>query len=203
MQKQSFRPQKLIWASAALLTVLPAYSATITIGSSMTPSSVLPSGQSVAFTYVPSNGNVTPDGGPFTLGNFGPSTSMNPTLTSSFTLALTDSLDANVLDFDATYTITTPSGTPVVNVTINNGTDVGGYATLDDDGYAFGVQQSFSFDLGKTFALQADVSSATVDTPEPGTYPLVTFGAAGLLGLAWYRRNTRQRSRYCVLTSGI
>jgi hypothetical protein len=195
MRRYFLNARNLILVSAVALAVIPAYSATITVDSSITPNSILPPGQTVPFTYVGSNPNVTPGSGAFTLGNFGPSTSGASTATNSFTIVVTESLDSNTLDFNATYTINSSSGSPVVNATIVNGTDVGGFATFDDGGYLFGVQQSFSFDLGKGDALQAEVVPLTSDTPEPATYSLFAVGIIALATLASVRRTQTQVAR--------
>lgn len=201
MHKRFFGARKLIWASATLLGVLPAYATTIKVGSSVSPTDIMPPGQAVAFKYLANNNNMTSGitvGSSlvqFNLGDFGPSTSMSPTTTSSFTIVLTDSLDSNMLDFNATYTIDTSSGSPRVNAMITNGTEMGGFATISDGGYLFGVQQSFSFDLGKGGTLGGEIIPSSSDTPEPTTYLLTGLGLAGLAGLSRSGRTAKQHAR--------
>lgn len=95
----------------------------------------------------------------------------------TFTVSLTESLDANSLVFTGTTSIGGTQSSPADTITFTGtGTQTFNgvtYATIVDGGYVFGIEQSNPINFGKGTPVLGLVESAT---PEPSTYFLSGLG---------------------------
>lgn len=187
MTKCSLR--SLLFLSFVMLGLMavPGLCTTITVSSSVSPNPLLLPDQTL--TYLGTNNQaVTVASGVFTLGSFASVLGTNPTPTTSFTLTVTDSVDANALNFAGTFSVI--GGNDTLSFT-GTGTEVIGgvtFATITDTGYVYGIQQSDTVNSGKgTLVISSIVSSL----PEPASCLMCGLGLLGFASVLRTRRKGR------------
>lgn len=166
------RHRILLSSALLLLTAIPGLCATISVSSSVAPNPLLLPDQTL--TYLGANNqSVIVGSGTFTLGAFESVGTTNAIPTASFTLTVTDSVDANALKFVGSIGATggvdifsfTGTGTEIINGIT--------FATITDAGYAYGIQQSNTVNFDKGTPVISSIVSAV---PEPTACLLCGLG---------------------------
>lgn len=187
MHRQFFILQALLFVPAVLLLSVPASAVTITVNSSTNLAGIPEPGQTL--DYAGGAAIVTPTQS-FQLGQFASVTEPSQTtITPTFSLTLTESVDANPLAFTGTVILGGTQASPADTIFFaGTGTETFNgqvYATITDGGYVYGVLQSNPVNFGKGIVLTGLIGTAT---PEPSTYFLSGLGFAGLAVAVWRRR---------------
>ena len=190
MTKHVLQNRSLLFLPAAFLLALPAYS--ITISSSISPSTLLEPDQSI--TYSGPSQSVTPGtaASPDVISAFG---AFQSTATPTGGPTLTFTFDVNPQGMAAVpFSGTFAPGTDSISIT-GSGVDlVGGidYATITVGNTTYGVQDSVTINPNKTVAISGIVYQTPI--PEPSTDLICGLGLALVAGIAARRRLTRPRS---------